>query len=248
MAPQKPWAWKSFKESLADPKYASFLPDLLMLGDDPYRIFEYYNSKDNSIDAFSDALMALEIYKPAFRVPKLKLAHTRILWKRLAEWNARLCPCGFYMQKCKDHRCDEYHCPNVFCNWCPCNKDAYDEIPPSRRWLFVVFLMLSFDCGDEERPRQFAPRESNDQFDISIGKFMRDPSPDKPCLCRFFLENICYFLTDLDKIPGLKTMQQHQGVMCSLVSYVKARFAHRRWPNQERDLAEFVKLLHIYRN
>ena len=161
---------------------------------------------------------------------------------------ANLCPCGFLMQKCKDHRCDEYHCPNVFCNWCPCNKDAYDEIPPSRRWLFVVFLMLSFDCGDEERPRQFAPRESNDQFDISIGKFMRDPSPDNPCECRFFLENICYFLGDLVKLPGLKTMQQHQGVMCSLVSYVKARFAHRRWPNQERDLAEFVKLLHIYRN
>jgi len=239
MAPLKPWAWKSFKEFLADPKFESFLPELAKLGEDPCLIFEYYNSKDNSIDAFSDALMELQTMKPA---------HTRILWKRLAEWNARLCRCGFLMQKCKDHRCDEYHCPNEFCNWCQCNKDAYDEIPLSRRWLFVVFLMLSFDCGDEERPRQFAPRESNDQFDISIGKFMRDPSPDKPCLCRFFLENICYFLNDLDKQPGLKTMQQHQGVMCSLVSFVNAKLAHRRWPNQERDLAEFVKLLHIYRN
>jgi hypothetical protein len=178
----------------------------------------------------------------------MKPAHTVIMWKKLAEWNARLCCCGFLKQKCQDHRCDEYHCPNLFCYWCQCNKDAYDEIPRSRRWLFVVFLMLSFDCGDEERPRQFAPRESNDQFNISIVKFRRDPSLDKPCLCRFFLENICYFLNDLDKLPGLKTMQQHQGVMWALVSFVKAKLAHRRWPNQERDLAEFLDLLHTYRN
>ena len=165
---------------------------------------------------------------------------------------ANLCPCGFYMQKCKDHRCDEYHCPNVFCNCCPCFTNAYKKVPPSWRWLFVVFHLIKSDCCDEDRPRQFAPpnlpRESNDPFDISIVKFMQDPSSDKPCLCRFFLENICYFLGDLVKLPGLQKMQQHQGVMCSLVSFVKAKLAYHRWLNQEKDLAEFVKLLHIYRN
>ena len=237
--------WKSFEEFLTD-KYSRFLSPMKELGHHPKSIYEYYDSMDNSIEAFSDALMeknTLQTMKPA---------HPRILWKRLAEWNARLCRCGFLKQQFQDHSCNEYHCPNIFCNYCPPIYgvikyyviEHYMKVPDSMKWLVVVYMILYFNCADEERPLKFEPNPNLDsKYDIPYDEYYDDSSENIPCFCRFFLENIGYFLNDLVTTPDLTKAKQHLYVMQQLVAYIKIKFQYLRWPNQEQDFNKFNVLL-----
>ena len=232
--------WEDFKQYLLKTngqKFVTFIPEVRKL----VRIPNLITCAYPSIDDFSNAVMKRKTLQT------LKPAHSRIIWKRLVEWNSKLCRCGFLKEQCSNQNCGELHCPNVLCSASDSTMIAFIEVPFSRRWLFVVFMILNQICNDEERPMKFEPNANlDDRFDISFDKFMRCRDPRNPCICRFFLENICYFLNDLNELPGLEKMQQHQRVMFALVSIIK--YKDLKWARQEEHLSEFMELLRIYRN